>query len=475
MKYTVDRFAYHLFLASVLLLIFGYGVSVGIFHFFPYFGILRTMKGAARGYIELCSRYDIGTIGKRLPWYYTPVRSPYPEAVRNTDQAHQGLNLVSRIAADNKLVVDVMDMDGKIVHQWNLDWFEIWPDAEHVHEKLRPKSRPGTHVPPVILMPNGDLVFSFEYLGLARVNPEGEVVWRLPYRTHHSIERDDDGNLWVCGQKEYTEPDDRFPNMIPPFVEDTILVVTPDGKITHEWSVPEILRKNDLQGLLYLGGLDLLVPTLGDATHLNGDVLHLNDAEPFPASRLKEGFFTKNDVLVSLRNVNTVLVFDRETEKVKFLCAGMFLRQHDPDFIDGNTFSVFDNNVTGPPNTYPQSRVTIVSAPDKTIKTFFEGTPVRPFFTIMLGKNQWLPNGNLLLVESCAGRAIEVDPDGEIVWEYRNYVDDGVVGLIDDVQRLPSEYSRLFNDPKSNSQEPGQSNPSPNTSTNTNTTGDETR
>ena len=35
---------------------------------------------------------------------------------------------------------------------------------------------------------------------------------------------------------------------MPPFVEDTILIVTPEGKIVREWSVGELLRKNDLAG-----------------------------------------------------------------------------------------------------------------------------------------------------------------------------------------------------------------------------------
>ena len=131
------------------------------------------------------------------------------------------------------------------------------------------------------------------------------------------------------------------------------------------------------------------------------DLLHLNDVEPFPA-RLKEGFFKKGDVLVSLRNINTVFVFNRETEKIKFICTGLFIRQHDPDFIDGNTFSVFDNT-RRPEEYHPQSRIAIVSAPDKTVKTYYEGTPEHPFYTRIMGKHQWLPNGDLLITETCRG------------------------------------------------------------------------
>ena len=104
---------------------------------------------------------------------------------------------------------------------------------------------------------------------------------------------------------------------------------------------------------------------------------------------------------------------------------------------------MFDNNVTGPDKSNPQSRITIVSAPDQKVTTYFEGTPERPFYSIMMGKHQWLPNGNLLIVESCEGRAFEVNLEGEIVWEYHNYVDEGTVGLIDALDRLPFDYPGL--------------------------------
>ena len=134
-------------------------------------------------------------------------------------------------------------------------------------------------------------------------------------------------------------------------------------------------------------------------------MLHLNDAEPFPA-RLKEGFFKKGDVMVSLRNINTVFVFNRESEKIKFIITGMFARQHDPNFIDGNTFSVFDNNTSGFDERDPQSRILIVNAPERTVTTVYQGTPEKPFYTVIEGRQQWLPNGNLLITVVVRGQSV---------------------------------------------------------------------
>ncbi|MDD5173961.1 MAG: arylsulfotransferase family protein [Candidatus Omnitrophica bacterium] len=361
----------------------------------------------------------------------------YPDrpAIYNSGQACEGLNLVVSITGDKENSIVVMDLNGKVIHRWIVDWFKIWPDAKHVPKASLPKSLPGTSVHGIVLMDNGDLIFNFERLGLVRMDIRGRVIWRLPYRTHHSVFKDDDGNLWVCGFKEHLVPDARFPGFSPPFHEDTILVVSPEGVIIQEWSVPEILRKNDLAGLLYMPS--------AVASNTSLDRLHLNDVEPFPAN-LKEGFFKKGDVLVSLRNINTVFVFNRESQKIGFIMTGKFVKQHDPNFIDGNSFSLFDNNRISSKLEDFQSRILIVSAPENTVRVFFEGSSKTPFRSETSGKHMWLPNGNLLITETDQGRAFEINPRGEVVWEYINYIGGGKAGGVAEVRRLSPEYIRLF-------------------------------
>lgn len=424
-KTAADHVLFALFLLSLAFLGFLYGYAVGRFKIFPG----KYLDMATAGFQEQQA------VRKRLPWYYRRVKRPDRDLVR-TGKAYPGLNLVTKIESDDELVVEIVDLDGGVRQRWEIDWFELWPDAKHVPERRMPKSRPGTHVHGAVLMENGDLVFNFEHLGLVRLDPGGEVVWRLPYQTHHSIHRHDDGNLWVCGQKEHEEPDPRYPNRIAPFAEYTVLEVTPGGGIVGEWSVPDLLRENGLRGLLFLGSLKDWQMTV------RGDTLHLNDAEPFPET-MPEGFFGRGDVLVSLRNINTVFVFNRFTRKVKYVTTGRFIRQHDPDFLDGNRFSVFDNNFVGPQTPGHYSRVLVVTAGRDEVEVAFEGRPEAPFFTEIMGKHQWLPNGNLLLTESTMGRAFEVAPAGEIVWEYRNLVGENLVGLVEEVQRLPEWAGRL--------------------------------
>lgn len=414
---------------SLKLLIVFLSMLIGWYHFFPSQIVDHAMQGAMSLLIRVEPTYA---------WYYIPAEKPYGALDRNLiREDDDGLNLITKIDGERRLKAEIVDMHGKKLHAWEIDWFKIWPDATHLMKNVAPKERPGTNIHGAVVMENGDLIFNFEYLGLVRLNRYGEVVWRLPYQTHHSVHRHDDGHLWVCGLKTHSGKDPRFPNRKPPFSEYTLLEVTPAGKIVGEWSVAELLVENGLTGLLHMG-----IPTT-NVRVLGGDYLHLNDVEPFPGT-MQEDFFRRGDILVSLRNINTVFVFNRYTRKMRFICSGWFVRQHDPDFMDGNRFSVLDNNSIGPEAFGHQSRIVIVSARERAAKVFFEGDESAPFYTDIMGKHQWLPTGNLLITEAKKGRAFEITPDGRVVWEYVNHVDKDVVGLVDEVQRLPLKFKSIF-------------------------------
>jgi hypothetical protein len=90
----------------------------------------------------------------------------------------------------------------------------------------------------------------------------------------------------------------------------------------------------------------------------------------------------------------------------------------------------------------------------------YKATIPGDFFTRGQGSAQILPNGNLFICESDEGRFFEVNPDGEVVWEYINPVTDtGPLGKFEEIplgrydqtrartnqtfraKRYPSDYS----------------------------------
>jgi hypothetical protein len=419
-----------MFCAALLLSAFAYGVAVGRFEIFPYAALREAVSFAkamrSRLTAEKSWLYIPTTYSRKLPRYL-------PEA------AYPGLNLVTAVAADDRLAAYIMDMEGKIIHSWEVDWFKIWPDARHLPDKALPKERPGTHIHGAVVLDDGDIVYNYEHLGLVRLDLCGDVVWRLPYRTHHSIQKDDEGDLWVSAQINRVSKDARYSNHKPEFIEPIILEVSQDGKIKSEISVLELLRENGLSGLLYMSAKH------NRDTSVSGDTLHLNDVEPFPSS-MQPGLFSPGDLLISLRNIHTVLVFTAATGRIKHVWAGPFVRQHDPDFLDGNTISVFDNNNIAPRESGQQSQILLLSAASNERTVYYDGDEKTPFYTDILGKHQWLPNGNLLISESVRGRAFEIDPDGRVVWEYINLVEDGYAALMEEVQRLPDRMNNVYSE-----------------------------
>jgi hypothetical protein len=422
--FTLDQLAKTLFVFSLGVLLFCYGFFVNRNQIFPY----KLLKQANDRFQEIFIKN-----------YYRKTNYVENIPIFNESAAFLGPTMITSIAQNKLLSIKIIDMEGNSLHEWDIDWFEIWPDATHIPKERLPKSRPGTHIHGSVILENGDILFNFENLGMVRLDVCGNVKWRLPYRTHHSIYLDEYDNLWVSGRKYYDQPLPNFPNHIPPIDEPIVLKISLDGKILNEISILELLKENGFEGLLILSSLQgagRKPPTV------SGDTMHLNDVETFP-SYLKEGAFQAGDIMVSLRNINTVLIFRESDHKITHISVGQSVRQHDPDFIDGNTISIFDNNnIT--PKEYGQSRILIKSFADDRSYTYYIGDEENPFFTSVLGKHQWLPNGNLLITESMKGRAFEIDKNGNIVWEFINLVGNGYVGVVEEAHRLPTKYSRDF-------------------------------
>jgi hypothetical protein len=363
-------------------------------------------------------------------WYYFD-SSDTLKIVKNTHEALDWPILISSISDNDSLIVKIINNDGKILHKWNLEWFDIWNNADHLPKEILPKQRPGTHIHGIYLFDDGSIVFNFEHCGLVRIDWEGNVIWKLPLSTDHSVVFDG-SILWVCAQKYHSKQLHSYPNFVPPFTESFLLKVSKDGEVLEETSIFDLMLRNNLEGLLYNASKDNF------NTRHSGDILHLNDVEPFPIN-LKEGFFKHGDVMISLRNINTIIIYNDSTKVVKNVTIGGFVRQHDPDFIDGDHISLFDNYNIGYSNGDGQSRILVKSFTNNQTTEYFRGSDSAPFFSSIMGKHQWLENGNLLITDSMHGRAFEINQKKEIVWDYRNVIDSSTTGLMEEATRFPPE------------------------------------
>ena len=311
---------------------------------------------------------------------------------------------------------------------------EIWPDESPI-----PRKPPDwdTQIHGAVLYPNGDVVFNFQYGGLVRIDRCARPLWKLPRQTHHSIFRDTAGNLWVPSRTLREHPVRKYQDVPAPFQEEYILEVSPDGRVLREISVLDVIFKSKYEGVLFASGAHDVVlqkPLDHDFTHLNDiEVLTPELAPAFP-------MFEAGDLLISLRNLDTILVLSPTSGRIKWSRTGPYLRQHDPDFLPSGRISVFDNRRVDEVGTVGASRIVEIDPASSSVVTTFGEGKGPPFYTETMGDHQPLPNGDTLITESSAGHAFEVTPDGEVVWSYINRWDDQHVALIERATRYPEHY-----------------------------------
>jgi hypothetical protein len=310
---TTDDLSRKLFGLSMLMLMFGIGVVAEHYDVFP----LPWLKSSVLALDNILNR-----TGARLPWYYrrTDVTSPVRVLLEN--RMAPGLTLVAGAGGDRDSRIRVVDATGRVLHEWKPDWWSIWPHPDYLPKDVLPKSAPAL-VEGVLLMPNGDIVFNFmAALALVRMDYCGNVVWKRPWQTHHVVSLGNRGNLWVPALHIRRQEMKNLPNYEPPIRDYTLLQVSPDGRLLREIPVFDILKRNGLDGLLYVSALN------DRSTTVRGNTMHLNDIDVFPDS-MKPGVFAPGDVMMSLRNLDAVFVFDPRDLRIKFSLIGRTLRQHD--------------------------------------------------------------------------------------------------------------------------------------------------
>ena len=173
---------------------------------------------------------------------------------------------------------------------------------------------------------DGGLVFQGES-PLVKIDACSRVVWINDEDLfHHSIERDDSGMFWVPTDQEPVTIKGANPEK---FHDDSIAMVTPDGKLLMNRSVSQILIDNGLEHLVFWGSGN------------DDDPIHLNDIEPVR----KDGpYWRKGDLFLSLRSPSTVMLYRPATNKVIWRKDGPWSKQHDVDILDDHRISIFNNN-----------------------------------------------------------------------------------------------------------------------------------
>lgn len=431
MKIDSDTIPKIMFFAALFAFTYAYGILSHKYDLFPYYLI----REAAQSFQEVKESLSADKLlYVENDGYAEKVSVYYP------DQLSEGLILIMGVGDERKNFIGVFDRAGNLIHELRPDWFEIWgSDEGNFDDKRRPKSQPGALLHGLDFLASDDIVVNFENLSTMRMDWCGEVVWKLDNLGHHSVHVAEDNSIWVAAEEVGEEISGKYRNYVLPFRSWTLQHISSDGEILETLPVFDIIRDNDLEGLLYLSTLS------NKKTEVFGDTLHLNDIETFP-SGFRSEIFEAGDILFSLRNVNAVLVMDGETHKIKFHSVGNGLRQHDPDFMDNDAISIFDNRVLLPSGGQENQRSRIIEINARTgeSKTVAGGEQGVKYFTDIMGVHQRLPNGNILIASSMEGRVLETLPDGSVAWVFANKRGENQLGLVTMAMLLPPHMDTEF-------------------------------
>ena len=154
---------------------------------------------------------------------------------------------------------------------------------------------------------------------ILKISPSGNLIrTNKEIVFHHSLEVDQQENIYAPIHKELGNPNDGF------------VILDKELNLLKKVFIEDIYKKAGLEYLYYSP-----IPFV--------DPFHLNDVQPFienSQSRI---------VLLSLRNKNSIMAYNFQDEKVIWILNGYATMQHDVDILnaDGSHISIFDNNTLG--------------------------------------------------------------------------------------------------------------------------------
>jgi len=325
---------------------------------------------------------------------YTEAPGDRSVTVHDVTRAQPGLNLYSSGHKPEALLVD---MTGAVVHTWSYDFARLWPDYQPPPYYRETGSMYWRRVFPY---PNGDLLAIHQGIGLIKLDRESNVVWKRAGGFHHDFDIDDAGNIYVLYRTQEALPDDPAEGFL---MEPFVSVLDAHGNEQRRVSLLKCFENS-----AYAPLLEWVKPT--------GDLFHTNTIQVFDGSQAhRSPLFEHGKILISIWSLDTAAIVDLDRETVDWAVTGRWRRQHEPMILDNGNMLVFDNRGN-------RGRSRIVEMDPLTLETVwtYQGEDPDDFHSEWCGAVQRLANGNTLITETNNGRAFEVTPSGDIVWEFIN-------------------------------------------------------
>jgi len=264
---------------------------------------------------------------------------------------------------------------------------------------------------------------------LVKLSWSNDILWHRRLPAHHDLEILPNGEMLVL--------------LYDLRVIETIDPTAPvwDNPIGHLDSEGHLLEEISLFDILDAPTSDFSLQIPGRGS--NGgeswiDLLHCNELEIVGHNELafKHGIYSDDHLLITSRAQDAVFVINwRTRELIWHWGPGQLSGPHSGTVIDNGHMLIFDNGLER-----EWSRVVELDPTSGRIVADF-GPPDRSlFFSRVMGANQLLPNGNILITNSAGGQGLELTPAGQPAWVYMGTrrTEDGQRVKIPRMTRIPA-------------------------------------
>ena len=293
---------------------------------------------------------------------------------------------------------ELLSATGRALIQWTLPHCRQWSN--------------------ILLLENGDVAVigmdeepglkPYELRYVARLGWSGELRWKRRLPAHHDLSETPGEGLLVLTAGYRDAPEIAGSERL---YDNRLTLLGRGGEVLEEVSAYDLFRA---------GPFPFTFQPVAAKETQDGDVavdlFHLNSVQwnPYPELADRYPLFGPDNVLVCSRHQDTVAILDWRTKELVWAWGqGVLSGPHDASWLANGHLLVFDNGLER-----GWSRVVEVDPATGEIVWQYRDEQPEGFFTLSRGSAQRLANGDTLIAESDRGRAFEVTPDGEIVWEY---------------------------------------------------------
>lgn len=327
----------------------------------------------------------------------------------NSEKAHQGLVLIT--AGESAYIID---RDGAVLHSWSVPYAEL--SGGEPKESI-PDAERRLNWPRGIVLPDGDFIGMVSAqghtpfgLGMFRLDRDSNIKWVHLGSLHHDFDVAPDGRIFALDQEIKIQAPKEFPELLGPIFDEGVIILSPEGEPIKRISLLEAFARSDYASIVEEHAR-INHDTWGDYLHSNNlDIADSETAEVFD-------FVEVGDILLSLREIDTIAVLNPESEVITWAARGSWHRQHDPDFLPNGNIMLFDNK--GDWRRGARSRVIEYDPKTEAIVWQYPEDPESDFYSDVRAEQAVLPNGNVLANEFGRFNLLEITRDGEIVWAFR--------------------------------------------------------